>query len=369
MSNFWRLVFILGLLSILAYFVFHLQTILLYLLIAGILALIGAPLTTRLHQISFGGKIRLPRWVGAILTLILFYLVVVGIVALVVPVIYGEIDMISNLNFQSITKQLELSLNSADSWINRFNLHDSSSAVSDAIRDGFTNLVNMGNVSGIFSSLVGLLGNLAAATFSIAFITSFFLIDPQIPYRVAVAFVPAKWEFKFQHVTTTCQTLLRRYFIGVLIQITLVAIITVLGLSLVGVKYALLIGCFAGCINIIPFIGPLIGSIFGMLVGITASLDDPNFYGTLLPLAFKIFTVFLVVHIIDNVFFQPYIFSNSIKAHPLEIFLVILIAGTMAGIVGMLLAMPCYTVIRVVAIELNKEFGFIKLNTHVHKND
>ncbi|MBR4095217.1 MAG: AI-2E family transporter, partial [Bacteroidales bacterium] len=74
----------------------------------------------------------------------------------------------------------------------------------------------------------------------------------------------------------------------------------------------------------------------------------------------KLVAVFVVTHIIDVFIFQPYIYSNSVKAHPLEIFLVILLAGNIAGILGMLVAIPAYTVLRVFAKEFFSNFKLVQ---------
>jgi predicted PurR-regulated permease PerM len=71
----------------------------------------------------------------------------------------------------------------------------------------------------------------------------------------------------------------------------------------------------------------------------------------LLPLVLFIFIAMEITKVIDNVVFQPQIFSRSVKSHPLEIFIVILIAATIGGVIGMLIAIPAYTVLRVIAKE------------------
>jgi predicted PurR-regulated permease PerM len=97
-------------------------------------------------------------------------------------------------------------------------------------------------------------------------------------------------------------------------------------------------------------VGPLIGAFFGMLVGLIVYLQAPvdmSFLSFMLAIAL----IYVIVQTTDNIVFQPLIFSNSVKAHPLEIFIVILGAGYLAGIVGMFLAIPVYTILRVLARE------------------
>jgi predicted PurR-regulated permease PerM len=74
----------------------------------------------------------------------------------------------------------------------------------------------------------------------------------------------------------------------------------------------------------------------------------------------KIIASLLTINVLDAIFFQPFIFSNTVKAHPLEIFIVILMAGTLAGISGMIVAIPVYTLIRIVAKEFLAHFKFFK---------
>jgi predicted PurR-regulated permease PerM len=127
----------------------------------------------------------------------------------------------------------------------------------------------------------------------------------------------------------------------------------------VGTSHVLIIALFAALINVIPYIGPLIGFVFGITVGVVTHLDL-NFYSELLPMLGYMTIVFGVVQLLDNFVVQPMIFSNSVKAHPLEIFLVILAAGMVAGIFGMVVAIPTYTIIRVVAKEFFSQHRFVK---------
>ncbi len=82
-----------------------------------------------------------------------------------------------------------------------------------------------------------------------------------------------------------------------------------------------------------------------------ASHITMDFSTVVIPLVFNMVLVLAITQLIDNVIFQPVIFSNSVRAHPLEIFVVVLAAGFAAGIPGMLLGIPAYTVLRVFARE------------------
>ena len=174
-------------------------------------------------------------------------------------------------------------------------------------------------------------------------------------------FIPTRHEERFIKFLTGTKKLLSRYFIGILFQVTGITILVTLGMTIIGLKFQLaaVIGLTAGVMNVIPYIGPLIGISIGLLLGIANHLSM-NFYQELLPLLGYMTLVFIIVQIIDNVLFQPVIYGTSVKAHPLEIFLVILIAGSLAGIPGMILAIPFYTVIRVFAGEFFNQFKIVK---------
>jgi len=119
------------------------------------------------------------------------------------------------------------------------------------------------------------------------------------------------------------------------------------------------IGLIAGVLNVVPYIGPLVGTFVGIFITVTTNIDTMTM-AHIVHLIIYISIVFGVVHLIDNIVFQPLIYSNSVNAHPLEIFIVILIAGSIAGILGMLLAIPTYTVLRVFAKEFFNNFRVVQ---------
>ena len=168
--------------------------------------------------------------------------------------------------------------------------------------------------------------------------------------------VPEKHTKAFRHALESIRYLLTRYFVGILAQITGIITLVTIGLTIVGIgfRHSLVIGLLAGFLNVIPYLGPLLGATIGTLLGMIENIHK-DFYSELLPLA-----VFIIVQVIDNVLFQPLIFSSSVNAHPMEIFLVIMIAGSLAGVLGMILAIPVYTVLRVFAREFFNQFRVVK---------
>ena len=128
---------------------------------------------------------------------------------------------------------------------------------------------------------------------------------------------------------------------------------------MLGVPNALLIGFFAGMMNVIPYIGPIIAAGIGMIITLSSNMDL-SFYNEMIPLLTKVGVVFLLTRLIDDIILQPNIFSKSVKAHPLEIFIVVLVGAKVGGVLGMVLAIPFYTAFRVIGKVFLSEFKVIQ---------
>ena len=152
--------------------------------------------------------------------------------------------------------------------------------------------------------------------------------------------------------------LLARYFTGSLSESLLLTIAVTLVMMAFGMKAADagFIGLIMGVMNVVPYAGPLIGGVVSVFVGIVSPIEGMSVGHT----AFVIAGSLLILKGMDDFILQPTLYSERVKAHPLEIFLVILIAGSLAGILGMLLAIPSYTVLRVFAKEFFSQFRLVR---------
>lgn len=178
-------------------------------------------------------------------------------------------------------------------------------------------------------------------------------------HGIVMTLTPTQYADEVNNILERTKTLLSRYFIGVILEVLLVGGLISIGLSLLGVENAFVIGFFAGLFNVIPYLGPVIGAVLGVVFAVLGALEmDFNSY--ILPLALKVLVVIVIVQLVDNLVLQPFIYSSSVKAHPLEIFLVILMAGNVAGVGGMILAIPAYTILRVVAKEFFDQFRVVQ---------
>lgn len=349
---------VVGLLAIVGVFWFF-SDIITYLLIAGVISLVSNPLVELFQKIRFG-RVQVSRPVGAFFTILTLYLLIAGLMSLFIPLVLDEYRIMSSINVREIYNGLEGPMLQLQQLLDKYELSKTpGQSSSEYLQEQLLAFIKITDITNIFQNLFGTLGNVLLGLFIVTFILFFFLKEENMFYRLVLGIVPVKLETHFSNIWNHSRQLLRRYFVGIMIQLSLIATLVASGMWMLGVDNALLIGFFAGLINIIPYVGPLIGAMFGILIGISVNLHLP-FYPEMTLLIGKMVLVFAVVQVMDNFLFQPFIFSNSVRAHPLEIFIVILAAASMGGIAGMILAIPVYTIVRVVAREFFSEWKVVK---------
>ena len=345
---------------IVALLFWYFSTILIYILIAGIISLMGKPLMVLLEKIKFK-QFKLPRSVNAIITLLTFWVIIVYFFKIMLPIVVYQANQFSKIDITQVENSIQPQINELGKMTHQENLLQEEK-VSEYISEKVTGFLNISNLSSFFSFISSMLGNIFIATFSITFIVFFFLMDDKMFYRIILFFVPDKYDERFLKVLNEIQQLLSRYFVGIGIESFLVAALRVLAFHFIlGMSFSdsLVIGIFSGIINVVPFVGPIIGTIFSVLFTIVISFNAPLPYALGYEILFVVI-IYLAVQLIDNFLFQPYIYSKSVKAHPLEVFLVILMAGSVAGIPGMILGIPVYTALRVIANEFFSRFKVVR---------
>ncbi|MEZ5014744.1 MAG: AI-2E family transporter [Chitinophagales bacterium] len=340
--------------------VMQITAILFYLIIAAIISILGKPICDFMESFKIG-KYRIPDFLSSLITIALMYGLIFGMVLIFAPMVAEQTETISNLDTEKIAGGLQEQLQTLDEFIAHMQSGaDSTISVEETISQNLRSALNVTSLTHILNNILGGLGNIIVALFSITFMTFFFLRDEQLFYRIIMTLTPDNIEPQVKSVLHSSKRYLTRYFVGLIVQSTVVFILIALGLLLLGFgNNSWLIALFAGIVNVIPYIGPIIGMLFGMLIGVSTELSmDPSF--DVVPLLIKLFILFQGVQLIDNFISQPIIYSNSIKAHPLEVFIVVLIFGSLAGIPGMIAAMPLYAFFRIIAKEFFSEFKVVK---------
>ena len=342
----------LGGLALILALCYFFKNVLVYVIAAFVVSLIGRPIMLLLKKIRIR-KRSLPDWLLAVLTIVL-------ILALLALTVTQMIPMVSNIirdasAIQSSSYFESNPIEKLNAWlIGMFPNIGNDFDITAVLLTQLKGVVDFGKVSGIVGSVASMVTSAFVALFSVVFISFFFLKDDTLFERIICALVPDRHEAEMGKTLNDIKQLLSRYFAGLVIEMLGVAVIDFLGLWLIArldFSYAIGIAFIAGLLNVIPYVGPLIGEFIGVVFGIILKLGtgaglDVNIW----IFALIILAIMLTAQLIDNFIYQPLIYSTSIKAHPLEIFIVLLMAGHIGGAVGMLVAIPAYTVVRVIAI-------------------
>lgn len=358
-----RYIIILGTLAIAALLGYFFGSVLAYILLAFVVSLIGQPVFLLLRKIKIKGK-SAPDALLAAITLVFIFAILILVVVQVIPVVTNIVREASSLKAQENFDSQNI-INLVNSWIIRVIpwVGEDFDGVQLIIQK-ISEVLDLSNISGILGSVASAVAGLAVGLFSVIFISFFFIKDETLFGRIIGALVPDTIEDKVKKTILDIERLLSRYFVGLIVEIFGVVLLNCLGLWLIAridFNYALGIAFIAGLLNIIPYVGPLIGELIGVILCVILK------YGAGIGLGVNIWFFALIVlgimlttQLVDNFIYQPLIYSTSIKASPLEIFVVLLIAGHIGGVVGMLIAIPTYTVVRVIASRFFYDYKLVR---------
>jgi predicted PurR-regulated permease PerM len=335
------------------YFLYQIQSVLIYLIVALILTLIGNPILD-----FFKRRLKFNHILATIATLFIFILIVAGFIMLFIPLILAQGQNLSLLNTAEIEKSIVQLINKISVFLESHQI-DSSKMLKEA---NVTSKINFNFIPNLLNTILGTISSFGIGLASVLFITFFFLKDREQFIVGAKKLIPDSHEDQILHSLEKINTLLSRYFIGLLLQLLIVFVLYLIVLLIFGAPNAIVIAFLCAVLNIIPYIGPLIASILAAILTMLSNLGS-DFQSEILPTTIYVLIGFWLVQIIDNNLSQPIIFSKSVSSHPLEIFLVILIAGFLFGILGMIIAVPLYTILKVIGKEFFPQNKVIQLLT------
>ena len=331
-------------------FVYFFSNIVIYVAVAWVLSLILEPLRN-----FFQKKLRFKKYQAgptfpAILSMIVFLAGLALLLLLFIPLIIQQANNLAGVDYKSIAGALQEPLTHLNEWLIERGLIEQQPSVEQQLQNALrmSDWFQPGEIGNLFSTLLSTASSVLVGFFSVLFITFFFLQDETMLPDFLVAILPNEYEERIRHAFRETDRMLTRYFNGVLLQISVLTLFLWVLLSILGIENALLIAFFGALSNLVPYVGPFLGGLFGVFITISSHLDV-DFYTQMLPMLAKVVGAFMAMQALDNYFLSPFIFSKSVKAHPLEIFIVILMGATLGGIVGMVLAIPVYTVLRVIA--------------------
>ncbi len=327
-------------------------------LIAIIVSAIGQPLKALLDKIHIKGK-KLGNTLTSIVTLVLIVGVLFGLFFLFIPLIASQAASFFQIDFTKIISYYQEPIAQFEQILVNYGLLGEGISLEKYLNNQVMHFLSSIDYQPLISNLISFAGNFFMGIFIVLFVVFFLLKDPSLLPNIVYVLTPDRRMEEIKHIIKTSRNLISRYFLGLCCEILSVSILLSIGFSIVGIPNAFFIAFFCGILVIVPYLGSFIGAIIGLLITLASILSvDPSV--SILFILLKFFGVFIAVKGIDDFFLQPLIYSKSVKAHPLEIFFVILIAGEIGGIVGMIVAIPTYTLLRIIAKEFFANSKLVK---------
>ncbi|MDG1529497.1 MAG: AI-2E family transporter [Polaribacter sp.] len=334
--------------SLLGYFLYLIQSVLIYVIIAAVISLIARPIVRFLQA-----KLKFPNTLSVITTMMILVGFLVGIIRMFIPLVIEQGESLSLLHTDKLLQNLQDVINQVNDYFTSKNINLLSELKNVDFLSGFQAIPNLLN------SVVSALGSLSVGLFSVLFISFFFMKDSKLLMNAVLTILPNKSENKFSKSTEIIKNLLSRYFIGLVAQITILFVLYTIILLIFGIKNAVVIAFLCSLLNLIPYIGPMIGAVIMFLLSMSSNLGS-DFQTEILPTTIYVMIGYFIAQLVDNFFSQPFIFSKTTKSHPLEIFLIIIIGGLLFGVVGMITAVPLYTALKVILKEFLSDNKIVK---------
>jgi len=349
-------------LSIILFMGWYFMDIVAYILTATFLSMMGSPVVKRLNKIKIG-KRQMPQGISAAITLLGMFTTASLFLILIVPLIISQANVISTIDVSSLSDYYRNSLKGFYEFLVQYNVVNPQASFTHYLQQQLTDLVDVAKFTNFFANLVSGTGSVFMGVFIVLFLTYYFLLDNNLLKSFVLIITPEKHIENMEQVMHDSKFLLVRYFHGILIEVGIMMTIEATGLLIFGVPNAILIGFLGGLMNIIPYLGPVFGAIIGIILASLSVLGMGD-YDSLMITIITVLAVFAGANMVDNFVLQPQIYSKSVKAHPVEIFLAIIIGGKISGIAGMILAIPTYTVFKVIARQFMQRMKLIKFLTH-----
>ena len=347
--------------AVLVYLFWYFRSIFAYILIAGVISLIGRPVVELLNSIHIW-KFKFPRAMSSLLTLLLLFGLMSLFFVIFIPLITRQIDALSGVDASSVVQGLRDQVDKIDLALRKvYKNMPADKTLYDIIVTTVGNILNPSSISDFAGNIVTVLSKFVVAIVAITFLSFFFLKDEGLFKETLMIMVPDQYETRIRSVLHSIKQLLIRYFIGIIIQSTIVLINITIGMTIVGFPFqqALVMGLLVGIFNVIPYLGPWLGGSVAVLMGVATAVTAGG-YPVIWLLIIYMVIVIACTQAIDNNLIQPMIYSRSVNAHPIEIFLVIMAVGSFAGIGGMIVAVPAYTALRVFAREFFNNFAPVR---------
>lgn len=306
-------------------FLFYIRNILLIVFVALILASALDPWVDWLH------KHKIPRSLGILLIFILLAVVIGGAVYLIIPPISIEVNRLAQ-NFPVYWEKISTNFSALQSYSADHgwsqNIESSLKALQESIGTA------AGNIFGIVFSFFG-----GVVSFFIVLAITFYMsVEEQAIKRLVRSLMPIKYQPYFTHLVNRIQEKIGYWLRGQLVLSVIIFALTFIGLTILGVDYALVLALFAGVTELIPYLGPTIGMIPAIFIALTQS---PM-------LAVSVFIFYILIQFLENHLITPKVMQRAVGLNPVIIIIAMLVGAKIAGILGIILAVPVTTAISVI---------------------
>ncbi len=333
MKTFWRVFLILLGIAFLIFVFPYVKDVLILVVIAWLLSVLLSPLVNFLEHKDL-------RRSWAILIVMVLIIAVVGFsFSLIIPGIIRAVESLtSNLQSGAIS---EVSVKIEAFFEKNFNNAELARNVTEKFNEIGVKL--LGSLGTFFKSV----GSFLSSMVIIPFITFFLIKDGRRFNRAFISKVPNKYFELSLNILHKVGNQTGKYIQGQAIDALIVGMLSVLGLFIINlvfhnpIPYFIFIGMLAGIANLIPYIGPIVGAVPALVLALFS--NPPNLGMVLL----WIVIVFVIVQAIDNAIISPMVVSKSVNMHPLTVVVVVIIGGNIAGLIGMLFAVPFTGIIKV----------------------
>ncbi len=359
-----KLFFLVILTAALGFLTWYFSNIVVFIIVAGVVSIVGSPMVELLDRIRIG-RYSFPHSLSVIITLLLVLAIFFGLFSLFIPLVINEAALISNIDGKQVMAYYHDEIARSQSMFIHYGILPRGATFESEAKKAILKFIDFGMFSNVLTSIISVTGTFFFNLFSIAFLSFFFLLDQKMLPRFILMLTPEKHVEKTRNVMVKSKKLLSRYFIGLIIQILLNILTYSVALYIAGVQNPLVIGFFTGIIIIIPYLGGIISMIMGVILGVTGVISAGE-YAMIVPIIIRIIIAMFIVQTIDNNVFAPLIQGKSVKAHPVEIFIVVIAAASIGGIAGMIVAVPAYGFIKIVANEYLSNFKVFQKLSEKH---
>lgn len=316
------------------------STIFMPVLLAGVLFYMLNPVVHRLEKVKIG-RFHFNHTGAVAVVFILLLVLFIGALAWLLPKLVGQVaNLVTNIpSFATEIQKLLANWNdrlSQVKWLQNVDFESYGKQVESGLSSYAKTFMN--GLTSSIGTVVGMATSITVVAVTVPVMLFYMLKDGQKLQPAIQRLLPKKHSDETMGLLTKMSQTLSSYIGGQLIEVLFVMVFTSIGFALVGEKYALLLGIFAGMCNIIPYVGPYIGVLPALIVAIPAGLMQ----------IILVTVVTVVVQQIDGNFIYPNVIGRSLSIHPLTIIIILLVAGNIAGLMGMILGVPLYAIVKVI---------------------